>query len=136
MTDPTGQDDAVALNGMSVSLHCEHGRWVGSPQFGACHECIQKALTAHTQAAVERERERAATCPSCGAVYELRVKWEEKRIDYAAETGWPSLTVRVPVWSCNVCDFHWTDLVAEDITEKADLEHRATIRQRASGGQG
>jgi rubrerythrin len=94
-----------------------------------------KVFRAAIEQAVRAERERTSTCPSCGSVYELTVTWVEKRVDYAPETGWPSLTVRVPGWSCRVCGFHWFDCVAEDMTEQADAKHREAIRQR-SGGKG
>lgn len=54
MTPPRAR---AALNAMSVSLHCEHGRWLGPANFGACHECIHAALAAAVEEALEQAAE-------------------------------------------------------------------------------
>lgn len=60
-------------------------------------------------------------CPMCRA---LRVRKEEKEEKFLYGVGEPvELTATIPVWTCEVCDFSWSDTQGEERQHEAVCRH-------------
>ncbi len=71
-------------------------------------------------------------CPSCACIGEATIQWREEQIPVLSNRNnlreTVDVTARVPVWTCNACEFSWTDSMAEGIRDEATKDAREAFK--------